>query len=156
MAGFLLRCVSEAIPDKTSTPRGNSMSTHSFVDASHGSDRVTRRSQSGILIFCNRAPIIWYSKRQNTVETRTFGTLVVSSKRSRDAVELACGNRKRLHLCACVILDTRHINDVFPPMFSTASSEMCGGSVDESHDSLALSHFSRSLHFSFTFLSALE
>ena len=35
---------------------------------------MTRRSQSGILIFINCAPITWYSKRQNTVEASTFGS----------------------------------------------------------------------------------
>jgi hypothetical protein len=33
---------------------------------------VTRRFQSGILLFVSRAPILWYSKRQNPVETSTF------------------------------------------------------------------------------------
>lgn len=48
--------VEEAIPGDMPAPRGNAMSTHHcFVDASHGSDRATRRSQTGILIFCNRA-----------------------------------------------------------------------------------------------------
>jgi hypothetical protein len=70
--------VVKAIPGDMPTLRGNLMSTHCFVDASHGSDRVTRRSQTGILIFCNKAPIMWYSKRQNTVET---STLAASSKR---------------------------------------------------------------------------
>ena len=32
----------------------------------------------GILIFVNRAPIIWYSKHQNTVETSTFGSEFVA------------------------------------------------------------------------------
>ena len=45
------RDATEAIPGDMPTPRGNSMSTHCFVDASHGSDRATRRSQTGILIF---------------------------------------------------------------------------------------------------------
>ena len=48
------------------------MSTHFFVDANLAVNTVTRRSQTGILIFCNRAPIILHSKRQNTVETSTF------------------------------------------------------------------------------------
>jgi hypothetical protein len=30
------------------------------------------------LIFVNKAPIIWYSKRQNTVETSTFGSKFVA------------------------------------------------------------------------------
>ena len=51
--------VCEAIPpDSMPKPRGNMMTTHCFVDASHGSDHATRRSQTGILIFCNRAPIM--------------------------------------------------------------------------------------------------
>jgi hypothetical protein len=89
------RDVSEAIPDNMPTPRGNSMSTHCFVDASHGSDRVTRRSQSGILIFCNRAPIIWYSTRQNTVETSTFGSEFQAIK---NAVELIEALRYKLRM----------------------------------------------------------
>ena len=65
----------EAIPTDMPKPRGNSMSTHCFMDASHGSDQVTRWSQTGILILCNRAPaVIWHSKKQNTVEASTFGS----------------------------------------------------------------------------------
>ena len=68
------RDAAEAIPSDMSVPQGNPMSTHCFVDASHGSDRATCRSQTGILIFCNKAPALWYSKRQNTVEASTFGS----------------------------------------------------------------------------------
>ena len=80
------RDATEAIPDDMPLPRGNIMSTHCFVDASHGSDRTTRRSQTGILLFCNKAPIIWHSKRQNTVEASTFGSEFQAMK---NAVELA-------------------------------------------------------------------
>ena len=52
----------EAIPLDAPQPRGKSMTTHCFVDANHASDKVTRRSQSGILIFCNRAPIMWLAR----------------------------------------------------------------------------------------------
>ena len=66
-------------------PRGLSMSTNFFVDANHAGDKTTRRSMTGILIFCNRAPIIWHSKRQNGVETSTFGSEFTTMK---NAVEL--------------------------------------------------------------------
>ena len=89
------RDAKEAIPDDMPKPRGNSMSTHCFVDASHGSDRVTRRSQTGILIFCNRAPIIWHSKRQNTVEASTFGSEFQAMK---NAVELIESLRYKLRM----------------------------------------------------------
>ena len=44
-----------------------------FVDASHGQNKAHRRSQTGILIFLNKAPVHWYSKRQPGVEVSTFG-----------------------------------------------------------------------------------
>ena len=53
-------------------PCDNSVSTHFFVDTNHAGNMVTRLSQTGILIFVNKAPIIAFSKRQNTVETSTF------------------------------------------------------------------------------------
>jgi hypothetical protein len=71
------------------------MSTHCFVDASHGSDRSTRRSQTGILIFCNKSPILWHSKRQNTVETSTFGSEFQAIK---NAVELVESLRYKLRM----------------------------------------------------------
>ena len=76
----------EAIPHDMPPPSANMMSTHCFVDASHGSNRATRRSQTGILIFCNRAPIMWHSKRQNTVEASTFGSEFQAMK--NNAIEL--------------------------------------------------------------------
>ena len=77
----------EAIPDNMPPPRGNAMSTHCFVDANHAGDKITRRSQTGILIFCNCAPIIWYSKRQNTVEASTFGSEFTAMKTAVEQIE---------------------------------------------------------------------
>ena len=31
-------------------------------------------SQSGILLFCNMSPVIWYNKKKNYVQTSTFGS----------------------------------------------------------------------------------
>jgi len=57
-----------------------------FVDADHAGNLLTRRSQSGILIFVNKAPIIWYSKRQNTVESSTFGSEFVALRIATDLI----------------------------------------------------------------------
>ena len=81
------RDAKEAIPDDMPRPRGSIVSTHCFVDSDHAGDKVTRRSQTGILIFVNRAPIIWYSKRQNTVETSTFGSEFIAMKTAVEQVE---------------------------------------------------------------------
>jgi hypothetical protein len=39
---------------------------------------VTRRLQTSFIIFVNSAPIIWYSKKQNTIESSTFGVEFVT------------------------------------------------------------------------------
>ena len=100
------RDVHEAIPDNMPEARGNTMSTHCFVDASHGSDRMTRRSQTGILIFCNKAPIIWFSKRQNTVETSTFGSEFQAMK---NAVELVEALRYKLRMFGVPIEEATNV-----------------------------------------------
>ena len=51
-----------------------------FVNADHGGYQVTSRSRTGILIYVNQAPIIWYSKRQNTVKRSTYGYEMVAMR----------------------------------------------------------------------------
>ena len=54
--------------------RGQMISTHCFADLDHAAKTIMRCSQTGLLLFVNRAPVTWFGKRQNTVETRTFGS----------------------------------------------------------------------------------
>ena len=54
--------------------------TTACVDASHASDKETRRRLTGFIILLNRAPIILYSKIQNTVEDITFYSEFTKSK----------------------------------------------------------------------------
>ncbi len=85
----------EAIPPDAPEVRGQSVSMSCFVDADHAGCRVTRRSHTGVLIFVNRAPILWYSKRQNTVEASTFGSEFIAAK---IAVEMVEGLRYKLRM----------------------------------------------------------
>ena len=55
--------VTEDLPCNMPEPRENSVIISIFTDAAFAGDLVTRRSQSGILIFINCAPITWYSKQ---------------------------------------------------------------------------------------------
>jgi hypothetical protein len=66
--------VKEKIPPNAPPPRGEPVQIDCFIDADHAGNRVTHHSQTGILVFLNRSPIIWFSKAQNTVETSTFGS----------------------------------------------------------------------------------
>jgi len=77
----------EPIPTDRPKPRGNSVTVTCWVDASHAGCRVTRRSHTGIFIFVNRALIGWYSKRQNTVESSTFGSEFVAMRTAVDQIE---------------------------------------------------------------------
>ena len=70
-----------------STPRVNVVSTHSFVDSEHARNRATRRSQTGVLLFFNRTPILWYSKKQNTFDTSTFSSEFIALKTATELVE---------------------------------------------------------------------
>ena len=68
----------EDMPLNAHAPLGLPLQVNCFVDSDHAGDRITRRSQTGIILYCNSAPIIWYSKRQNTVESSTFGSEFVA------------------------------------------------------------------------------
>jgi hypothetical protein len=39
-----------------------------------------RRSRTGFVIYLNMAPIVWFSKRQHTVESSVFGAECVAMK----------------------------------------------------------------------------
>jgi hypothetical protein len=77
----------EDIPADMPAPRGRAVSITMFVDANHAGNLVTRRSHSGILIFVQNAPILFYSKRQNSVETSTFGSEFVALRIGEEMIE---------------------------------------------------------------------
>ena len=68
----------EEVPSDAPTPLGKPVEINAWVDADHAGDRLTRRSHTGILIFVQSAPIFWYSKRQATIESSTFGSEIVA------------------------------------------------------------------------------
>ena len=57
-----------------------------YVDADHASDKVTRRSVTGIIVFLNNTPIRTFSKRQKTVETSTYGAEMVAARIATDII----------------------------------------------------------------------
>jgi hypothetical protein len=79
--------MNEDIPADMPAPRGRSVIITMFVDANHAGNVVTRRSHSGILIFVQNAPILFYSKRQNSVETSTFGSEFVALRVGEEMIE---------------------------------------------------------------------
>ena len=85
--------VGETTPYDMPEPLGKQVKITAFCDASHADCLVTRRSTTGILIFVNSTPIRWYSKRQNTVESSTYGSEFVAM---RNATEMLLALRTHL------------------------------------------------------------
>src|SRR5210317_654286 len=82
----------DKIPPDMPKPLGKPVELTMFVNASHAANVVTRQSRTGVLIFAMSAPIVWYSKEQNSIETSSFGSEFMASK---TAVELLEGLQYR-------------------------------------------------------------
>ncbi len=76
-----------ALPPNMPEAGGKDVILTCFVDAGHANNQKDRRRQTGILIFVNKAPIHWYSKRENTVETSTFGAEFCAIKIAVEIIE---------------------------------------------------------------------
>ena len=63
------------------------MSTHCLINADLSVNLISRRSQTGVLIFSNRTMIIGQIKRQNAVETSTFESEMIPLKNGVELVE---------------------------------------------------------------------
>ena len=71
--------VREEIPHDVPIPFGKKIVTVTFVDANLYHDLITGRAVTGVLHLINGTPIDWYSKRQDTVETATYGAEFVAA-----------------------------------------------------------------------------
>ena len=88
----------EDIPKDKPKTRGELCTLTCYVDADHARDMVTRRSVTGILVLLNNTPISWYSKRQKTVESSTYGSEIVAL---RIAVEKVIALRYFISMLGC-------------------------------------------------------
>ena len=91
----------EEMPHNMPEPRGNSVDINIFVDSDHAGNRVTRRSHTWIMVFINMVPIIWFFKKQNTVESSTFGAELIALKISTELIKSLRYKIKMVlkHLC---------------------------------------------------------
>jgi hypothetical protein len=61
--------VEEEIPPNAPKALGNPVMMTCFVDANHAGDKVTRRSQTGFIIYLNNALIVQYADLQGLEKT---------------------------------------------------------------------------------------
>ena len=72
--------IQEIIPHDCPKPLGKSVTTTTTLDANLLHCMATGASLTACLQFCNQTPTDWYSKKQATVETATYGSEFVAAK----------------------------------------------------------------------------
>jgi hypothetical protein len=72
--------VEELIPYDAPEPLGKAVVLTTYEDANLYHDLVTGRAVTGILHFLNGTLIDWFSKRQDTVESATYGSAFVAAR----------------------------------------------------------------------------
>ena len=85
----------EEMPHNMPKPKGEAVKLTGYFDADHASDVVSRRSVTGVMMMANSTPVRWLCKRQNTVETSTYGSEIVAS---RIAIDIAVEMRYKLRM----------------------------------------------------------
>ena len=98
--------VREALPPNAPEPRGKDIDLRMYVDSDHAGDKRTRRSRTGYFIFLNEAPIVWFSKKQATIETSVFGAEFVAMKQGMECLR---GLRYKLRMMGVAISGPSYI-----------------------------------------------
>jgi len=129
--------VHEQIPRDAPKPLGKRVVLTTYVDANLNHDLITGRSVSGVLHFVNQTPVHWFTKKQPTVETATYGSEFIAAKL---AVEQIMAMRITLRHLGVRVHGSTHL-------FGDNGSVVTSSSVPESplrkqHQSLAY-HYTR-------------
>ena len=129
--------VKELIPENAPSPKGREFTMIVYVDADFAGDKLTRRSRTGFIVFLNSAPIYWYSKRQNSIETSSFGSEFVAMKH---ACEYVRSLRYHLRMMGIPVTDPTYIRgDNQSVLFNSSVPESI---LKKKHHSVAY-HFVR-------------
>jgi hypothetical protein len=83
------------IPSGAPITRGKEVDLRLFVDSDHAGEKFTRCSRTGFVIYLNMSQIVWFSKRQPTVESSVFGAEFVAMK---NGIETCRGLRYKLRM----------------------------------------------------------
>ena len=132
--------VKELIPEDAPKPLGKFVTIIHYVDANLMHCFLTGRSVTGIFTFINKTPIDWFSKKQSTVETATYGSEFVST---RTAVERLIEFRLTPRYLGVPIRDTDYM---FGDNQSVVTSETFPhAKLHKRHNALFLHRFSKAI-----------
>jgi hypothetical protein len=78
--------VIEEIPHDAPRPLGPEVIMTTYVDANLCHDMITGRAVTGIIHLLNQTPIDFYTKKQGTVETATYGSEFVAARTATEQI----------------------------------------------------------------------
>ena len=116
-------------------PKGKPVTTTTYKDANLYHDLATGRAVSGILHLLNQTPIDWYTKKQETVETATYGSEFAAA---RTAIQQIAALRQALQYLGVPVRETSYL-------FGDNESVVKSGSVP--HSRLAKRHHALAYHY---------
>ena len=116
------------------TPKGKYVTTSTHKDANLHHNLSTGRAVTGILHFVNQTPIDWYTKKQETVETATYGSKFAAA---RTAVQQISGLRLTLQYLGVPIRESSYL-------FGDNESVVKSGSIP--HSRLSKQHHALAYH----------
>jgi hypothetical protein len=127
--------VKEQMPHKAPKPLGKRVVLTCYKDANLYHDLMTGRAVTGVLHFINQTPVEWYTKKQDTVETATYGSEFVAA---RTAIQQILGLRNTLRYLGVPVHGGTH-------MFGDNESVIKSGTIPESP--LRKRHLGLSYHY---------
>ena len=78
--------VTELLPTDAPEPLGKPVITVTYVDTNLMHDVLTGKSVTGAIDLINQTPFDWYSKKQSTVETATYGSEFVAAHTATERI----------------------------------------------------------------------
>ena len=116
-------------------PKGKYVTTTTYKDANLYHDLSTGRAVTGVLHFLNQTPINWFTKKQETVETATYGSEFAAA---RTAIQQIAALRQALQYLGVPIRESSYL-------FGDNESVVKSGSIP--HSQLSKRHHALAYHY---------
>ena len=130
---------SEELPDNAPKPLGKRVTLTHYFDANLMHDVLSGKAVTGCIHLINKTPIMWYSKKQATSETATYGAEFVAG---RTCIEQVIDLRNTLRYLGIPINDISYVFGDNETMIN--SSSFPHARLHKRHNILTF-HFVRSM-----------
>ena len=65
---------------------GPKLDITALMNANHAHDHATHHSVSGIILFVERTPVVWKSKRQSSTQASTYGAKFMAARATTEEI----------------------------------------------------------------------